>query len=81
MDDKLLAGLGTAAAIAPLCALCILGPAAIAAMFTGAAGWLGGFDAALTAGLVMVAGIAVFAMVRRRNAQRVPAKPAGEVGR
>lgn len=78
MDDKLLAGLGTAAVIAPLCAVCVLGPAAIAAMFTGVAGWLGGFDAA---GLVLVVGIVVFAMARKRNAQRVPAKPAGEVGR
>ncbi len=43
MGEKLVAGLVTAVAIAPVCAVCILGPAAIGSLFAGAFGWLGGF--------------------------------------
>jgi len=78
VNEKLLAGLVAAVAIAPLCAVCILGPAAIASTFTGIAAWFGGFDAIVTAGLVLIAGFAVFAVVRKRGMQGAPAKAAGE---
>lgn len=73
MSDKILAGLVTAVAVAPICALCILGPAIFASIFAGVAGWFGGLGPALTTGLVLVAGIAVYRSVRRRNGrQRAP---------
>lgn len=78
MNEKLLAGLVAAVAIAPLCAVCILGPAVIASIFTGIAARLGGFDVAVTAGLAFVAGITVLAIVRKRKGRRTPAMPAGE---
>ncbi len=79
MNEKLLAGLVAAVAIAPLCAVCILGPAVIVSIFSGIAAGLGGFDVVVTAGLAFVAGIAVLAIVRKRRAPRTPAKPAGEI--
>lgn len=78
MNEKLLAGLVAAVAIAPLCAVCILGPAVIASIFTGIAAGLGGFDVAVTAGLAFVAGIAVLAILRKRKGRRTPAMPVGE---
>jgi len=44
MSDKPLAGLVTLAAILTLCAVCVLGPAAIGAMATSLAGWFGGLE-------------------------------------
>lgn len=78
MNEKLLAGLVAAVAIAPLCAVCILGPAVIVSLFTGIAAWFSGFDAVVTAGLALVAGIAVLAIVRKRRSLRTSAMPAGE---
>lgn len=77
MGEKLLAGVVTATAIAPLCAVCILGPAVIASIFTGIAALFGGFDAMVTVGLVLVAGIGVLAAVRRRKG--APARPVEEM--
>lgn len=70
MSDKLVAGLVTAVAVAPICALCLVGPAIFASIFAGIAGWFGGLGPVLTTGLVLVAGIAVYAKARRRTAQR-----------
>ncbi len=72
MNEKLTAGIVTAAAIAPVCALCILGPAVLGSMIAGIAGWFGGLSAITTAGLVLVAGIAVYEIIRRRRARRSP---------
>lgn len=79
MSEKLLAGLVTAVVIAPLCTVCVLGPAVIASIFTGIAAWFGGFNALVAAGLALVAGITIFAVVRKRRARRALAKPAGEM--
>ena len=79
MSEKLVAGLVTAAVVAPLCAVCILGPALLASMFAGGLGWLGGFDPVVTVGLVLAAGIAVYGIARRRRARRSPMVPRGEV--
>lgn len=53
MNDKLVAGVVTAAAITPICAVCVLGPAAIGALFAGAFGWIGDIGP-LGIGLLMV---------------------------
>ncbi len=81
MNQKLLAGLAAAAVLAPACAVCILGPAVIVSIFAGLAAWFGGFDATVTAGLVLAVGIAVYGFFRKRGAQRTPAVPTGEVSR
>ena len=81
MREKLITGLVAAAVTAPLCALCVLGPAVIVSIFTGISAWLGGFDWIVAAGLAFVAGVAVFAIVRRHKAQRAPAKPAEGMNR
>lgn len=78
MSDKLIAGFVTAVVVAPICALCILGPAIFVSIFAGAAGWLGGLGPAVTTGLVVVAGIAVYRSVRRRKGRHRRPMTAGE---
>ena len=80
MSEKLLAGLVAGFAIAPLCAVCVLGPAAIVSGFTGVAAWFGGFDVFVTVGLVLLAGLAAYGFVRKRAEQRTPAEPTREPG-
>jgi len=72
MSEKLLAGLTAAVVIAPLCVLCVLGPAVIASMATGITAWLGGFDPVSTLTPAFVAGMAVFAIVRQQRVLRTP---------
>jgi hypothetical protein len=79
MSEKLTAWLVTAAVIAPVCAACILGPAAIVSIFAGVVGWFGGLGAFATAGLVLVAGFSVYGLIRRRKAQRPPMPLSGEL--
>jgi membrane protein implicated in regulation of membrane protease activity len=79
MGEKLFAGLVAAAVIAPLCAVCILGPAVLTSIFTGIAGWLGGFGPVAVTGLSLVTGIAVYAAVRRRKEQCASLSPKAEV--
>lgn len=45
MNDKLVAGVVTAAANTPICALCVLGLAAVGALFAGTVGWIGDIGA------------------------------------
>jgi len=59
MGEKLVAGIVTAAAIAPVCAVCILGPAAIGSLFAGAFGWLGGFGPLATIAFMIAAGAGI----------------------
>ena len=71
MSDKPVAALVAAVAVAPLCAVCVLGPASVLAA-VGA--WLGDGQVVLTLGLVLGAGALVArALVRRRRAGRAPA--------
>ena len=69
MQDKLAAGLVAAIVVAPVCAVCILGPAVLASVLAGITGWIGGLDPVLVAGLAILAGIAVYGIVRRRNSR------------
>jgi len=80
MSEKFLPVLVTAAVIAPVCAVCVAGPAVITSIFTGIAAWFGGFDLFLATGLVLVAGIAAYAIFRRQRAQRSPVIPGRKVG-
>ncbi len=67
MSDKLVAGLVTAAAVGPICAVCILGP-------TFAFSWVSGLFAGLSP--VGAAGVAIFVpilgygLLKRRKARR-----------
>lgn len=78
MSEKLFAGLATTVVLAPVCVVCVLGPAVIASIFTGVAAWLGGFDAIVTTGLVLIAGVAIYGFIRKRGARRNPVEPTGE---
>ena len=69
MNDKLLAGLFTAAVIAPLCAVCILGPALLGSMLAVAFGWIADLRPVVTTGLAIIAAILVYGIMRRRKAK------------
>jgi hypothetical protein len=71
MSDKITAGLVTFAAILPLCAVCVLGPAAVGSVFGWLAAWLGGFGLWPTM-LASAGGAAlVYGLLRwRRNARK-----------
>lgn len=70
MNEKFVAGLVTAVAIAPICALCILGPAAIGALFAGAFGWFGDIGPFGTGLIMVVAAGAAHAIYHRRLKRR-----------
>lgn len=74
MRENLLAGVVAAVAIMPLSATCILGPALVASFFTGAMVWFGGLDPVVTAVLVLVAGLAVFGLIRVGQSLITPEK-------
>ncbi len=69
MSDKPIAMLVTATAIAPVCALCVLGPAVLGSLLAGTFAWLGGTGPVLTMGLMIVAGLLVHRTTRRRKVQ------------
>ncbi len=67
MHDKLVAGLVTAVVIAPICAVCVLGPAVLGSVFAGAFGWIAGLSPVATAGLAMVGAIIVYGYFDRKK--------------
>lgn len=67
MDEKLVAGFVTAGAVSPICAVCIVGPAAIGSLFAGLFGWLGGFEPLATVALMIAAAALVHRDFRRRR--------------
>lgn len=69
MSDKLVAGIVTAAGIAPICAVCIVGPAAIGSMMAGVFGWLGGSGLLLTVAFMAAAGLLTYRTLCRRYRQ------------
>ena len=87
MSEKLLFGLTTAALIAPLCAVCVLGPAVLGSLLAGAFGWLGGLSPGVTVGGAIIAATLIYRLVRRskrRTDQRgeaAPGEPAEISGR
>ncbi len=75
MGEKFVAGIVTAAAIAPICAACILGPAVIGSLFAGAFGWLGDFGPLGTIALMIAA--AAGALLYRHFSRRRKRAPQG----
>ena len=74
MGGKLLAGLVTAAVVAPVCAVCILGPAFLGSAFGWALGWSSGLDPLATLATAVVAGLAVTGLVRWRRSKGAAVK-------
>jgi hypothetical protein len=73
MSDRITAGLVTFAAILPLCAVCVLGPAAIGSIFAWLIAWLGGFDSGPAMLAVAGAAALVYGLLRwRRHCRERP---------
>lgn len=66
MSEKLKAGVITAFVIAPICSICILGPAVIGSFFGGLTVGFGGFDPFITFGLVMAVAV-VFHIIKKKR--------------
>lgn len=67
MTDKIVAGIVTGVMVAPLCALCALGPAAVGSALTGVLGWLGRTGPTVTVVLSVAAGLLIYRSIRRRH--------------
>lgn len=70
MNDKLFAGLFTAVVIAPICAVCVLGPAVVGSVLAVAFGWIADLRPVVTTGLAIIAAILVYGFFRRRQDRR-----------
>ncbi|CAN7619876.1 hypothetical protein HW571_22930 [Agrobacterium genomosp. 3] len=68
MDDKPTAGIVTAIIIAPLVALCCLGPVVIGSAVGGVLGWFSGQGLVIGGVLTLLAGAAGYALMRWRRA-------------
>jgi len=68
MSDKPVAGLVAAIAVAPLCVLCVLGPAAFVAAGGWFLAWLGGLGMPLSASVLAVGGWLAWRILQRRSA-------------
>lgn len=67
MSDKPVAVLVTALAMAPICAVCVLGPAVFVSAVAGLSGWFGGIDLLTTTGLAIVGALLVALWIRRKK--------------
>ena len=72
MEEKWAVGIVSAVMISPICAVCILGPAAIGSLFAGSIGWLGGFGTLATIALMIAAGAFVYRHILRRRTRALP---------
>ncbi len=81
LGEKFVAGIVTAVAIAPICVVCILGPAAIGSLFAGAIGWLGGFGTLATIALMIAAGAFVYRHILQRRTRALPDHEGSAEGR
>ena len=70
MDDKPIAMLVTAAVVAPICALCVLGPAVLVSAVALVFAWFSGFDPLAATGLAVIFSILVYGYFRRRRYRR-----------
>ena len=77
MSDKPVAMLVTAAIVAPICALCVLGPAFL---FSWVAGLFGGLGPVTATGLAIVAAILVYGLAKRRKERRLRTETEGALG-
>ena len=69
MGEKIIATLSAAAVIAPLCAVCILGPVFFGSAVAWVSGWFGGFDIIVTSGLAVAAAGVAYGLVRWKRAK------------
>ena len=67
MSDKPMAGLLTAIAVAPLCLVCALGPAAFAAFAGSFLAWIGGFGIPLIASILAIGSWLAWRTLQRRS--------------
>ena len=67
MSDKPVAMLVTAAVVAPICSLCVLGPAFL---FSWLGGLVGGLNPVVATGLAIVGAILVYGFFSRRKSRR-----------
>ncbi len=75
MSEKLMAGVVTAAIIAPLCSVCILGAVVLGSFLGGLAGWFGGLDPMVTTGFALATGAVFVGFSKRRSGTALKAKP------
>ena len=78
MDDKPIAMLVAAAVVAPICALCILGPVVLGSAVAGVFAWFGGFDPVAALGLAVVGAILAYGFFRRRRDRQGVADGSGQ---
>ncbi len=67
MNDKLVAGLVTAALIAPICSLCFYGPAVFGVIGSALFGWMGWIDPDAALGFALIVGILAVAYSSRKH--------------
>ena len=67
MNDKPVTMLVTAAVVAPICAVCILGPAFLGSAVAGVFAWFGGFDPVTALGLAVIGAILAYGFFCRRR--------------
>ena len=70
MSDKAIAGLVTAAVVAPVALLCCLGPVVLGSIFGGIVGWIGGLNLVAAAGMALAIGLFAYGFLRWRKARR-----------
>ncbi len=70
MSDKPVAGLVAAVAIAPVAALCCLGPAVLGSAVAWVSGWFSGLGPVTTTALAIVVAVPVIVLLRRSKARR-----------
>ena len=75
MRDKPVAALAAVLVVAPICAVCLLGPAIFGAVIAGLGGWLSGNGPLTVAGVAILGGIGALAL-RYRRRQRAAAQKA-----
>ncbi len=75
MNDKALAGILGFILVAPICVMCVLGPAVLGSALAWASAWFGGMSAVSSMGLAILAGLIVFGFLQRKRAKSATAKP------
>ncbi|MDA1100123.1 MAG: hypothetical protein O2967_14180 [Proteobacteria bacterium] len=73
MSDKPIAMLVAALVVAPICSVCILGPAVIAGFFAGWFGWVGDLSALQMIALGVAAAALVLGISRYRHSRKTDA--------
>lgn len=67
MSDKPVAAFVTALVVAPLCSVCIFGPAVVGGALAGWFGWLSDIGAVAATALAIIAAVAAYALLRHRH--------------